>query len=264
MPRILTDRTWHPRARDPDRRRFFRVVERLAPHRLVALGNALEPHLVALDQVVTRLRALELVAFPSGTRWTMAPINRLVREWAIDLNVDAPWARVLINASVMTWCEHRQVDPHDRFRLFASWGGLLLFPTRNFPPGYAEDRLPKDHPASPIEPERALTWDPTLEAEERFRERVENYVAHVRDRAEHYGLGQRVADPQSEFSQRDFEWLVRRHALGQSDAEISALDETGRNGPSQVQARCQRLRDWLGLPLPRARRGRRPNSPNFV
>lgn len=158
--------------------------------------------------------------------WLDEPTEIDLQSWATKWGFPSPdgwWMRHL-RRSIETW---RQ-SPHLR----GSWPGFASAT-------YREPKFP------------AIRWNPNDEPEPEFRQRVERYIASVKNTP-----GVQLSPS---FYERDFDCLVLQHATRSNVRDILNILELDDVDESTVRLRNKQLAEVLGFEL-RIHRGGRPRT----
>jgi len=144
--------------------------------------------------------------------------------WAARWNLSAPWVTEAGWEACVFWLKHPET-------------------LRMGPLEWSPDTMVRLKPVPATD--RVLEgWDPSLEPEQAFRQRVEQHVARVKEYAANQGWRAALDD---EGTWR-FDWLVWYQVLGLGWTEIS-LKDTGTPTRDTVKSSIAQTAELIGLPL---------------
>jgi hypothetical protein len=214
---------------------LLRRVQREAPGVLLDLRDSV---LSAWDRPPSpplSPRRLQPVITKSGMRalWDVGKLDRdrvsvsavdALNVWAARWNLSAPWVTEAGWETCVFWLRHPET-----LRMGApEWSPETMARLKPVP---AEDRVIEG-------------WDPSLESEQAFHERIEKHVARVLDYASNQGW--RAALELRTWWR--FDWLVWYQVLGLSWNEISLRDAETPNRET-VQTSVSRIAELVELPV---------------
>jgi len=169
------------------------------------------------------VRALWEVGELSRSR-TSAGADEALSAWTARWNLSAPW---MIDAGWETcvfWLKH----PETLRMGSPEWSPETMARLKPVP---AEDRVLEG-------------WDPSLEQEQAFRQRVEQHIERVKD----YAAGQGWRAALEDTTGWRFDWLVWHQVIGLSWNEIS-LKDPGSPAREAVRASVLRTAELIDLPI---------------
>ena len=178
-----------------------------------------------LQSPVTRRSVRSLWEVGELDRGRTSPTaNDALGAWAVRWNLSTPWAVEAGWEACVFWLKHPET-------------------LRTGPLEWSPATMAKLTPV-PAE-DRALDgWDPSLESEQAFRDRIEQHIVRVKD----YAVGQGWRAALEDRDEWRFDWVVWYQVLGLGWAEIS-LKDTETPARETVKSSVARIAGLLGLCL---------------
>ena len=193
--------------------RYLMAVQRVAPQALTALAK------IAVDRTPLSSREFE----------------RRLREWCEQWGFtgsDRPDGRDWLRSVARRTAQHLRDEPTGLMRMWAP---------------------PREAFSGPIpfsEQPPAVSFDPSVETEQQFRDRIDVLIATTKAIARSQGW----TEPPRKRTDEHFEWLVRYQVCREAPEEIG-----GRYSGKRVLKAVHETATLIGLSLRPAQKGRRPS-----